>query len=186
MLSKIADWITIVFAFLTVVKYIIAYIPIIKMWNERFGDILRYLHIWPEVLFGISLLGFIFSKIYFRKTEKQRDKPREEDVPAKSNITKPAKKTNNETVMPDDAYVNEFKFEVQTQINDIRAGIRHTDRTLWNWVERRLKEDGVITEREILNGLQFGIVGKSLNGRGLKQINWTGYALEYRNLINPH
>jgi len=54
MLSKIADWITIVFAFLTVVKYIIVHIPINKMWNERFGDILSYLHIWPEVLFGIS------------------------------------------------------------------------------------------------------------------------------------
>jgi len=72
MRSKIADWITIALAFPPVVKYFIVYVPIAKRWSEKMGDILSYSY-WPETLFVISVLALVFSKIYFRKTEKQRN-----------------------------------------------------------------------------------------------------------------
>jgi hypothetical protein len=66
--NKIANRITIILAFPVVIEYAIKYIPILKKWS----DILSYLHFWPEMLFGISVLLFVGSKIYFRKTEKRQ------------------------------------------------------------------------------------------------------------------
>ena len=83
--------------------------------------------------------------------------------------------------MSDDAYVKEFKAEVRQQLNDLLAGIRFADRSLWDWVVARLKEKGIITQKEMFAGLQFEIISKSLKGKGLRNIDWTTLALEYRN-----
>jgi len=58
--SKIADWVTIVSVGQLVVKYFIAYIEV--------EFLMKYFHIWPEILAAITVAVFIFSKIYFRKT----------------------------------------------------------------------------------------------------------------------
>ena len=60
MRSKIADWVTIASVGQLVVKYFIAYIEV--------EFLMKYFHIWPEILAAITVAVFIFSKIYFRKT----------------------------------------------------------------------------------------------------------------------
>ena len=61
--SKIADWVTIASVGQLAVKYFITYTSIIEV-----EFLMKYFHIWPEILAAFTVAVFIFSKIYFRKT----------------------------------------------------------------------------------------------------------------------
>ena len=77
-------------------------------------------------------------------------------------------------------YANKFKSKLQNENRAMREGIRIASLDTWQWVFGQLNQEGILTEKEVRDGLHYGIIDDELNGNGSKRIDWNALAMEYR------